>query len=91
MVKKLEWAAKKWAKRVKGKGAKWKKNVTGKESEYCAHFAEFLGKSPEEIRTLCENYAEGLEYVSAEDWNKAINRAIEENRYLTGLKNVGKE
>jgi hypothetical protein len=75
-----ELAKKKWKRKVKGE--KWKKNVTGKENDFCEGIKEFLGVStcnPDVV----SNWREGVDNVSASDFDKSVSGKEEKwfNKY----------
>jgi len=69
----LKLAKKKYARKMKTAGRRWKKGVTDKGSEYRKGLANFFGVSPESIDDdRVKAYTAGVDDVSAEDFQKAV-------------------
>lgn len=84
MVKTLQQAFEKWKQNTSDRGDVWKANVTGREAAYCNNFTQFLGHTPK--KGECEHFVNGINRVSAADFNNAISAAG--NKYLIGLENA---
>ncbi len=84
MVKTLQYAFEKWKRKTAGKGEVWKANVTAHENLYCENFSKFLGHAPK--KGECESYVNGINAVSAADFNNAISQSGD--KYLRSLENA---
>lgn len=81
MVKTLQYAGQKWARKTANAGTKWKARVTG--ADYCGGFSKFLGHTPSEA---CSAWTQGVGAVTAADFQAAISG--KEGKYVSGLEAV---
>jgi len=70
IVKTLDYAKRKWARKTPAAAEKWKKMATAGTAEYCPAFGKFIGAAikPE----ICSAQREGIAAVSAEDWRATV-------------------
>jgi len=70
LVKTLDYAARKWARKTPAAASKWKTMAEKGTAHYCPEFAKFIGApiKPE----ICEAQRAGIAAVSAEDWRATV-------------------